>query len=372
MHLVSGELAWDITLRRDIDQVSMREVELHPKADEVDDYVEYKRLREARQVALDEEPVKSMPTTPPAQTPEKLGSYKMPPGVSAEHHPKNSPNILRHTPNQFDRNAALPLTPVRAGLSTNVSPLTMPDRLMDGTSESEPGSQQHRTRNVVEECSPRSSFNKLFVNTTSQYIPSSERKDSVWSATSQNNDSPLGKTSELRKLSVTEQSTKVEHLAATLGELKSVTMHKGQMSRRFSVDLQHFAKMVQQIRLETRKMAKALPAAGDATDVDNEIELEYLQHCLGCLEDDLKVVRDIVTAVPLRKKMVKMDDDLEGEVPGDVDSETKSSGAKEFEVDSDDDVMTEALRSFEIRYSIDSVLASADRDRQVLDEKEEM
>jgi len=368
MHLVSGELAWDITLRRDIDQVSMREVELHPKADEVDDYVEYKRLREARQAAYDEEPVKSMPTTPPTQTPEKLGSYRMPPGVSAERHPKDSPNILRHTPNQFDRNTAFPLTPVRAGLSTNVSPLTMPDRVMDGTSDSEPGLQQHRTRNVVEECSPRSSVNKILLNTTSQYIPSSERKDSVWSAGSKPDDSPMGKTSELRKLSVSEQSSKVEHLATTLGDLKTVTIHKGQMSRRFSVDLQHFANMVQQIRLETRKMARALPAAGDATDVDNEIELEYLQHCLGCLEDDLKVVRDIVTAVPSSKTWHQGDNILAGELPDEGQLEAKSSEAKEkeLEVDSDDDVMTEALRTFEIRYSIDDVLASADR--QVLDE----
>lgn len=55
MHLVRGETAWDISLRRDIDQISMREVELHPKAEEVDDYVEYKRLREARQVTYEEE-----------------------------------------------------------------------------------------------------------------------------------------------------------------------------------------------------------------------------------------------------------------------------------------------------------------------------
>jgi len=181
----------------------------------------------------------------------------------------------------------------------------------------------------------------------------------------------LGDSSELRRVSVTEQSSKVEHLATALGELKTVTMHKGQMSRRFSIDFQHFAKMVQQMRMETRKMAKSLPAASDATDVNNEIELDYLQQCLGFLEDDLKVVRSMVTAVPSRKVTAGVTaeggDVLSGGVLGNI--EAKSSAPSEVEIDSDDDVITEALQNFEDRYSFDAMKASSER--QSLVESEE-
>lgn len=66
-HTVKDQVVYDIRLHRDIDQISMREVQLRPTSEEVDDYIEYKRIREKRQVHFkdDDEDKPPSPTPDP-------------------------------------------------------------------------------------------------------------------------------------------------------------------------------------------------------------------------------------------------------------------------------------------------------------------
>jgi hypothetical protein len=67
-HTVKGEVVYDVKLTRDMDQISMREVHTRPTSEEIDDYIEYKRVREQRQVHFqDDDQAQSLPSSPTPQ-----------------------------------------------------------------------------------------------------------------------------------------------------------------------------------------------------------------------------------------------------------------------------------------------------------------
>lgn len=107
---------YDIGFRRDMDQtISMREVLLHPTAEEVDDYIEYKRLREerhareegARRAALSPDELEAEDTA--AET--ELGQEE--PKVSLVERKHSTPSI---------KEGDTTTSPIKAGDTSPVSP----------------------------------------------------------------------------------------------------------------------------------------------------------------------------------------------------------------------------------------------------------
>jgi hypothetical protein len=161
------------------------------------------------------------------------------------------------------------------------------------------------------------------------------------------------------------ESASIECLATKFEELRSVTMSKGNMGMGFSEDLKQIQLDLGQLRLDTARSTKARARSifGQAED---EIEAEFVQHCLKCVEDDLRTMRDRVQIVtPTQspaadKQLVRLLDgmlDAQESGPKDESMRTQSaSTTAEHEyvvsnVEDDDDETVEDLRDWQKRYS---------------------
>ena len=420
MHMVKGRLVYDITLHREMDQISIRECQLHPTAEEVDDYIEYKRLREERQIKFEEpstRPSTSLShqlmqqdhlelakplSTPHTLVEEESSRHTLTPEETPGHPkgPSNPPSPMSQEVRLPVGNMAAMLKPARAEGDSTETPSEFYQQIksaffagppdFDGSSErahvwSDTTHSTHRdsswphgvdgtsatTRsrsNTVQTVLGPEGYKHLSaangINLQRDLVEDEIRKDSVYSRGS----SVRGPTSTDVRHSRPRQcaamnleSASIECLATRFEELRNVTMRKGSMGMGFSEDLKQIQLDLGQLRLDTARSTKARARSifGQAED---EIEVEFVQHCLKCVEDDLRTMRDRVQIVtPTQspdKQLVKLLDgmlDAQDSAPKDEVTRTQSASmtGNEYVVSrvNDEDETVEELRDWQKRYS---------------------
>ena len=422
MHMVRGRLVYDITLHREMDQISIRECQLHPTAEEVDDYIEYKRLREQRQV-ISEEPSTRASTSLGHQLMQQdhLESAKhlsaprtLVEEESSEHTltPEEDPGRPKgpsNPPSPLTQDVRLPvgsmaamLKPARAEGDSTETPSEfyqdIKSAFFAGPSDFD-GSSERARPSVDTICSiyrdapgpegldgtsattrPRSDtvrsvlgsdrYKRFSVsnsmNLQCDIVEDEIRKDSGYNLGSSVRDptSTVVRHSKPRQTFVMNLvSASIECFATKFEELRSVTMRKGSMGMGFSEDLKQIQLDLGQLRLDTSRstQARARSIFGQAQD---EIEAEFVQHCLKCVDDDLRTMRDRVQIVtPTQSpaadiQLIRLLDgmlDAQDAAPKDESTRSQSASTVDHEyivgkVDDEDEAVKE-LRDWQKRYS---------------------
>lgn len=344
MHEVRGKITFDIKLYREMDQISMREVQLRPTAEDVDDYIEYKRIRGERQAKFED--AEPMPTTKIGQLLmhqdhlELAKPLKTPASVAFES-PLSPPKILPPliSPSayatSFDQSALSPipedpgsapgsatiphsatfeeLSPGRShtgGLAAARSPTTSPatpgvmTQNMPGAFVQSPGTDG--TNEVSSVFAGIASVQAAIVKHLAQYSMTpdieqaveeeakDDRKDSAYTEASYQGRQRASVVS-IRSNSSTASA---EFLATRFEHLKATTMRKGSMGTTFSNDLKAMAEDLQQMRLEnTRDIKGKSKVSIDCTSHDDD-DPDYLEQCLKGVHDDVNLMVKQVPVEP--------------------------------------------------------------------------
>jgi len=421
MHMVKGRLVYDITLHREMDQISIRECQLHPTAEEVDDYIEYKRLREERQGKFEEPATRAstslghqlmqqdhLELAKPLSTPRTLLEEEASQHTLTPEDKSGRPKGPSNPPSPLSQDVRLPagsmaamLKPARAEGDSTETPSEFYQNIksaffaaptdFDGSSErGRPSTDTVRTmyrdsfgpgggagtsgttrprsdtvRSVLGSDGYKRFSASNGIDLQRDIVEDEIRKDSGYNRGS----SVRGPTSTDARHSKPRQSAvmnlesaSIECLATKFEELRSVTMRKGSMGMGFSEDLKQIQLDLGQLRLDTARSTKARARSifGQAED---EIEAEFVQHCLKCVEDDLRTMRDRVQIVtPTQspatdKQLVTLLDgmlDAQDAAPKGESMRTQSASTVEHEYivsKVDDDEVVEELKDWQKRYS---------------------
>lgn len=331
MQQVRGQDVFDVRLYREMDQVSMREVQLRPTADDVDDYIEYKRLREERQNRLeDPEP---MPTTKmgqllmhqdhldlakPLKTPALLAAESPLPML------KISPQLLSPSKSETALSPIIeetsPVVPQSSSFEEEISPgkprpgvfagfqpdTTGPDtpgvmtQNMPGAYVQSPGIDgTHEVPNffagipsVHAALTRHYSQSSLTLETaqTEEEEPKDDRKDSAYTENTYQGPK-RGSVVSIRSNSSTASA---EALATQLEHLKAVTMRKGSMSSSFANDLKAMGEDLTQMRLEIGQDLKGKRRMSFDSIPGYIVDPEYMEQCLKGVHDDVNLMMEEV------------------------------------------------------------------------------